>query len=61
MVAGRIHRLLVTHRGHVVGIVTSLDLVRLLTDEPVAHDTAAASLAGPGEIRRGVRGLRPAV
>jgi CBS domain-containing protein len=61
MVAGRIHRLLVTHRGHVVGIVTSLDLVRLLTDEPVLHDTAEASMAGPGEIRRGVRGLHPAV
>ena len=30
MVAGRIHRLLVTRKGRVVGIVTSLDLVRLL-------------------------------
>jgi CBS domain-containing protein len=30
MVAGRIHRVLVTRRGRVVGIVTSLDLVGLL-------------------------------
>ncbi len=28
MVAGRIHRLLVTRLGHVVGIVTTLDVVR---------------------------------
>ncbi|HQQ78510.1 MAG TPA: CBS domain-containing protein [Thermoanaerobaculia bacterium] len=28
MVAGRIHRLLVTRQGHVVGIVTTLDLLR---------------------------------
>jgi CBS domain-containing protein len=61
MVSGRIHRLLVTHRGHVTGIVTSLDLVRLLADEPILHDTAKASTTGPSEIRRGVRGLRPAV
>jgi CBS domain-containing protein len=30
MVTGRIHRLLVTRDGHVVGIVTSLDLLKLL-------------------------------
>ncbi len=30
MVAGRIHRLLVTRKGHVVGIVTTLDLLREL-------------------------------
>ncbi len=30
MVAGRIHRLLVTQKGHVVGIVTTLDLLREL-------------------------------
>jgi predicted transcriptional regulator len=30
MVAGRIHRLLVTRQGHVVGIVTTLDLLREL-------------------------------
>jgi len=61
MVSGRIHRLLVTHRGHVIGIVTSLDLVRLLTDAPIVHDSAKASTTGPSEIRRGVRGLRPAI
>lgn len=32
MIAGRIHRLLVTSQGRVIGIVTSLDLVRLLAD-----------------------------
>jgi CBS domain-containing protein len=32
MIAGRIHRLFVTHLGRVVGIVTSLDLVQLLVD-----------------------------
>ena len=30
MVTGRIHRLLVTRGGHVVGIVTSLDLLKTL-------------------------------
>ncbi len=38
MVAGRIHRLLVTRKGHVVGIVTTLDLLR--------------ELAGMGQRRR---------
>ena len=37
MIAGRIHRLLVTRHGRVVGIVTSLDLVRLLADGADAH------------------------
>lgn len=32
MISGRIHRLLVTRRGRVVGIVTALDLLRLLVD-----------------------------
>ena len=32
MVAGRIHRLLVTRASRVVGIVTSLDLLKLLCD-----------------------------
>ena len=34
MVAGRIHRLLVTHKERVVGIVTTMDLLRLLYEEP---------------------------
>ncbi len=38
MVAGQIHRLLVTRKGHVVGIVTTLDLLR--------------ELAGMGQARR---------
>ena len=33
MVAGRIHRLLVTREGSVVGIVTSLDLLKLLVTD----------------------------
>lgn len=33
MIAGRIHRLLVTHGGHIVGIVTALDLLKLLAEE----------------------------
>jgi predicted transcriptional regulator len=32
MIAGRIHRLLVTHKGKVVGIVTALDMLKLLSD-----------------------------
>jgi CBS domain-containing protein len=34
MISGRIHRLLVTRDQHVVGIVTSLDLLRLLCPAP---------------------------
>ena len=33
MIAGRIHRLLVTRREKIVGILTSLDLLRLLCDD----------------------------
>jgi CBS domain-containing protein len=35
MIAGRIHRLLVTREARVVGIVTSLDLLKLLTSDRV--------------------------
>lgn len=52
MVAGRIHRLLVTSAGRVVGIVTSLDLVGLLTEKrPRSEPTARA--AAP--IKKGSR------
>jgi CBS domain-containing protein len=54
MVAGRIHRVLVTRGGRVVGIVTSLDLVRLLADERPRRDTAAAA-ASPMRVRAGRR------
>jgi CBS domain-containing protein len=37
MIAGRIHRLLVTEHGRVAGIVTSLDLLRLLVDTKEAE------------------------
>jgi CBS domain-containing protein len=38
MIAGRIHRLFVTRDWHIVGIVTPLDLLKVLVDEeaPVA-------------------------
>jgi CBS domain-containing protein len=45
MVAGRIHRLLVTREQRVVGIVTSLDLLKLL---------ARREAAPPAEPRRSV-------
>jgi CBS domain-containing protein len=32
MIAGRIHRLFVTRNGEVVGIITSLDLLKILAD-----------------------------
>lgn len=35
MVAGRIHKLLVTERKRIVGVVSSLDLVKLLAKEDV--------------------------
>ena len=45
MIAGRIHRLFVTNGGHIVGIVTTLDLLKLLAEEePVS---ARASSARP--------------
>jgi len=37
MIAGRIHRLLVTEKGRVAGIVTTLDLLRLLAGKPRAR------------------------
>ena len=41
MVTGRIHRLLVTRKSHIVGIVTSLDLLKLLYgDESAAGGRA---------------------
>jgi CBS domain-containing protein len=55
MVAGRIHRLLVTHRGRAVGIVTSLDLVRLLAGDGVGVKTAAAGGLEPLRIESHAR------
>jgi CBS domain-containing protein len=37
MIAGRIHRLLVTEKGRVSGIVTTLDLLKLLAGKPRAR------------------------
>lgn len=45
MVAGRIHRLLVTNKGHVVGIVTTLDLLRALARAAPARRTKPAATA----------------
>lgn len=49
MVAGRIHRLLVTRLGHVVGIVTTLDVLREL-----------ARTGETGSRRRAAKAKRPA-
>jgi CBS domain-containing protein len=32
MLKGRIHRVLVTHKNHLVGIITALDLIRVIRD-----------------------------
>jgi CBS domain-containing protein len=44
MVSGRIHRLFVTGGGRVVGIVTSLDLLKLLFEGGPLRDAQAAPL-----------------
>jgi len=41
MIAGRIHRLFVTSGGHVAGVVTTLDLLRLLVEELAPADGRA--------------------
>jgi predicted transcriptional regulator len=47
MIAGRIHRLFVTRQHRLVGIVTPLDLLALLTgDEPCANGRGDALRAG---------------
>jgi predicted transcriptional regulator len=40
MIAGRIHRLFVTRQQRLVGIVTPLDLLQLLTGDPAAREPA---------------------
>jgi len=32
MLKGRIHRVLVTHKSQLVGIITALDLIRVIRD-----------------------------
>lgn len=51
MIAGRIHRLFVTHHARVVGIVTPLDLLALIVEEAPPRDAALATAAGPPTIR----------
>jgi CBS domain-containing protein len=49
MIAGRIHRLLVTEQGRVAGIVTSLDLLSLLVaPEPTKVSRRPARVRGKG-------------
>jgi CBS domain-containing protein len=49
MVSGRIHRLFVTRQRRIVGIVTSLDLLKLLYEAPTLEvPTPRAASAGPG-------------
>lgn len=45
MVTGRIHRLLVTKAGRVVGIVTALDLLKVLADSTWEPAQMAAAVA----------------
>lgn len=45
MITGRVHRLFVTQHGRIVGIVTSLDLLRLLCD-------GVEGVSGPARTRR---------
>jgi CBS domain-containing protein len=55
MIAGRIHRLLVTEKGRVAGIVTTLDLLRLLTGKPQKRRRPArrpAEVSTSGHARR---------
>ena len=57
MVAGRIHRLLVTRRGRVVGIVTTIDLLRVLAGpEKTRHRRPAA---GARRLRLLAHGAAP--
>jgi predicted transcriptional regulator len=43
MIAGRVHRLFVTRDRRVVGVVTPMDLLQLLTEEEVAPRKGGAS------------------
>lgn len=51
MIAGRIHRLLVTRRGHVVGIVTTMDLLRLLCREGPERQPFVRCSTPPQDLR----------
>jgi predicted transcriptional regulator len=58
MVAGRIHRLLVTRKGRVVGIVTTLDVLRELAGPGPAHRARAPRTAGRGAAKPPARRSR---
>ena len=55
MVAGRIHRLLVTRGGRAVGIVTSLDLVGLLAGKTPRREPASKTASARRAIKNGRR------
>jgi predicted transcriptional regulator len=53
MVAGRVHRLLVTRKGHVVGILTTLDVLRELAGRgPRARTRRTAAMRPAGRATR---------
>ena len=52
MIAGRIHRLLVTEKGRVAGIVTTLDLLRLLAGKPRARPRSRRRFPAVSTARR---------
>ena len=55
MIAGRVHRLLVVRDQRVVGIVTSLDLLKLLTSEAKARPAAPRRRRPRAPVRRDQR------
>jgi len=58
MITGRVHRLFVTRKGQVVGIVTSLDLLRLLCDGAEGASRPARTRQAPqksGPVSRRLR------
>ncbi len=59
MVVGHIHRLLVTRNAHIVGIVSALDLLKLLTGPPTKRKASReAASASAGTSVRGGRAAR---
>lgn len=61
MITGRVHRLLVTRKGRIVGIVTSLDLLSLLCEgDPASPRAQRANRAAVAQqrLRRAEPGLR---
>lgn len=51
MLANRVHRVLVCQDGHLQGLVSTFDLVRVLTRGPVTEPYAAATVEHAGFMR----------